>query len=414
MANILCLSDSNEDVLKFVGENNLYFFKIKQLPSIQHRWSFFKKIYTKLKEVVDLNEIDLVIAEFIESLPLLYFIRKDGFFFPAIMIPHTNPYPLNILTYFILISEYAHPEDTVLCGSTNAVDAYKKLVNINARNITTFGLKDIFTPIDKQLARVELGLPQNAKILLYTGRFAEDKGLDKLIRVYDEIRKHEEAVCLVCSITHITPDYYNRLAPKLKNAIVFYRMQKNKMSFLYSAADLYIAPALSIFETYGKSPLEAIACGTPALLPKWDGFTDYINNNNGMLADVVYDIATNKSSSFCFAEIDTDDFLKKSLELLNSDKEIQTAFPPWAYYNQSMERIRELITDLLEKQPYAALPHRQIIDTTRYPKSVRNFLNTSEIKTIPELIRKSEPLLTFDMCGESDSLKAIHDDIFKP
>src|ERR1700730_1744878 len=108
---ILCLSESEEQVLNFVKNAHFLFFQIEPLEPGAHSLHFFEGIYNTIKESTDLSAIDLIIAENIESIPLVYFMRKEGYFCPAIFIPHTNAYPLNILFYFLLVSEFSHPAD---------------------------------------------------------------------------------------------------------------------------------------------------------------------------------------------------------------------------------------------------------------------------------------------------------------
>src|SRR5581483_6836653 len=96
------------------------FFPIEQLDPGQHSFPFFHHIFEQLEEQTALSEIDLVIAEYIEAVPLVYLMRKRGHYCPAIFIPHTNAYPFNIFFYFLLISHYAHPGDRILCGSMQA------------------------------------------------------------------------------------------------------------------------------------------------------------------------------------------------------------------------------------------------------------------------------------------------------
>ena len=140
---------------------------------------------------------------------------------------------------------------------------------------------------------------------------------------------------LVLSITHIDPDYFNMLAAKMQDAVLYYRLSQDKMLSLYQSANVFISVATSIFETYGKSPLEAIACGIPAVVPNWDGFRYYINEKNGSLVDVIYSDLI-EDAPYSFAIADTHDFINKCCVWLNCDHLLDYSLPSWAYYDHTI------------------------------------------------------------------------------
>ncbi|MEN9916211.1 MAG: hypothetical protein RLY40_143 [Pseudomonadota bacterium] len=126
--NILCITDTLNDFKDITKGHNVYFFPIKQLLPSEHHFPLFESAFEKLAKQLDLSQIDLILAEYIESLPIVYFIRREGYYCPAIFIPHTNAYPLIILIYFILLKCYMHTEDLILCKSEQAAFAYKKIL----------------------------------------------------------------------------------------------------------------------------------------------------------------------------------------------------------------------------------------------------------------------------------------------
>lgn len=227
--NILCITDTLNDFKEITKGHDIYFFPIKQLKPSEHNFPLFESAFQKLSKSLDLSQIDLILAEYIEALPIIYFIRRAGYYCPAMLIPHTNAYPLNILIYFILLKCYAHTEDIILCGSEQAAFAFKKIVGINAKNIATFGIKSDFIPLNRALCKEELQLPKDKKILLYTGRFMNDKGLETLLAIYLMLLKQKQKVQLIVSTSHIDPIYYNRLAPYTKEVIIFYRLARDKL-----------------------------------------------------------------------------------------------------------------------------------------------------------------------------------------
>ncbi|WP_342146993.1 glycosyltransferase family 4 protein [Rickettsiella endosymbiont of Aleochara curtula] len=418
MKNILCITDTLNDFKEITKEHATYFFPIKQLRPSEHNFSLFESAFKKLSNQLDLNQIDLILAEYIEALPLIYFIRRAGFYCPSILIPHTNAYPLDILIYFILLRSYPHSEDIILCGSEHAAVAYKKIVDINAKNIATFGIKKDFKPLNRSLCREELQLSKEKKIMLYTGRFMNDKGLETLLAIYSSLLKQKQNVQLIISTSHIDPNYYNTLAHSTKDVIIFYRLERDKLVKLYNAADIYISCALSIFETYGKSPLESIACGTPVVVPAWDGFPYYITPERGYLVKVNFN---DKSfvSPYQFATIDQQDCIEKIITVLEEMPRIKSILPNWAYYDYSIQQIKDLIHTLLRspssKKFYKELEtSKKKLDKSLFSSGVNAIFKFYEIKKIEDLIVKSNEGVFANKCqqGREEILKILHHEIF--
>jgi hypothetical protein len=61
---------------------------------------------------------------------------------------------------------------------------------------------------------------------------------------------------------------------------------------LYNAADLFVTASTSHFETFGRAPAEALACGLPVVAPRYDGFAEVLAQPGGTLVDVHVDEAT--------------------------------------------------------------------------------------------------------------------------
>jgi glycosyltransferase involved in cell wall biosynthesis len=125
---------------------------------------------------------------------------------------------------------------------------------------------DIFKPISKQVARKRLGLSMDKIYLLYVGRLHKMKGLDYLLEALMILKKRGYNLNLVL-VGDGPYRYY------LKSIIHKFRLKNNvllvgwktpeQLSYYYNSADIFIFPSLS--ETWGLSPLEAMACGTPVI-----------------------------------------------------------------------------------------------------------------------------------------------------
>ncbi|QXV57828.1 glycosyltransferase family 4 protein [Amycolatopsis sp. TNS106] len=414
MKRVLALTDAPDDVRIFCQDTELLLFRIEQLPAAGHSFEFFEQVYARLREACDLSTVDMVVAEYTEALPLLYLMRRDGHSCPALIIPHTNPYPLNILCHLMLVAETAHPGDLVLCGSTNAAAAYEQVAGIPARNICTFGIRDIYRPGDRAAARARFGLPPDRPILLYTGRFMTDKGIGALLEAYHLLRRSVPDALLTMSVTHVDAVLYNQLAAQLEHVVLFQRLSREETVSLYNAADLYVSGATSIFETYGKAPLEAMACGLPAVLPRWDGFPYFVGEHNGALAEVRYG-NTGRTSPFDFAAVDPADLARQCRRVLDRGRLTDYRTPAWATYGETMRVLRDVVGELTARprlavpvDPSAAL-HRE-----RYSPAVRAFLDHYRLDTLEDLTGRTTELGLIDRRdpGDRTVLRGLHDEIF--
>ncbi|MFJ9813970.1 glycosyltransferase family 4 protein [Streptomyces sp. NPDC101151] len=415
MPRVLALTDSPEDVRRFCPAEDTLLFRIRLLPPEEHTYERFAEIYRALKASCDLSRVDVVVAEYVESLPLLHFMRRDGYRPPALMIPHTNPYPLHILLYFLLVAARPHPADLVICGSRNAERAYRHVTGIPSGNICTFGIKDVYRTRDRATSRAALGLPPQGRLLLYTGRFMNDKGLHALLSGYHRLRAEDPDVLLTMSVTHIDPPYFNRLAPLMRDVVLYHRLEKERTADLYNAADVFVSGATSIFETYGKSPLEALACGVPVVVPRWDGFPYFIGDDNGGLVDVEY-LDQPHTSPYEFARMREDDFAAVVRRVLARREPIPAGVPEWARYERTMKILPGVLERMAAAGPAEPGEPRPSLGSDRLPAPVRAVLDHYGLAAPDDedpLARADRlGLLTGSDPGERELLRDLHHEIF--
>ena len=124
---------------------------------------------------------------------------------------------------------------------------------------------DTFTPA-RRAARDETrrrhGLPVDAPVAGFVGRFAMEKELDVLVEAWREVERRTGA-WLVLIGDGPKRKMLQRLAEGRRVRLLPYQSTRPALADLHAALDLYIAPNPS--ETFGLSSLESLASGTPLL-----------------------------------------------------------------------------------------------------------------------------------------------------
>jgi len=121
----------------------------------------------------------------------------------------------------------------------------------------------IFKPREKSEARMLLGIPKDKTIILFgSDYFSETKGLDYLITTIRYVLKRINQSC----IAMLTFGECKNIFPKNIGCETYhmgYIVSEEKLSYVYSAANMFIMPSLQ--ESFGQTTLEAMACGTPVV-----------------------------------------------------------------------------------------------------------------------------------------------------
>ncbi|MBN2541651.1 glycosyltransferase [bacterium] len=172
----------------------------------------------------------------------------------------------------------------------------EELYNFKADNVAVISPGvDVhhFRPLEKGEATIQTGLPD--RYIFCLSRIDSNKGHDLLLHAFDIVRKEVPDVQLV--IGGGSPQPQERELEVLNNMrkiiddkdmgerveITGYIPDENLVA-CYQGAILFALP--SIFEPFGMTALEAMACGTPVIASKFGGIRNVINSGeNGILVD---------------------------------------------------------------------------------------------------------------------------------
>lgn len=132
-----------------------------------------------------------------------------------------------------------------------------------------------FKPINKIEARSALGLPNNALVFSFVATYIEDerKGLRKLINSLERLNQKAMLLCV---------GKYTKI-PQTSIEVKCFGVIDDSflLSLVYSSSDIFVMP--SSFESFAKTPLEAMACGTPVVAFPCSGIADCLNEKTGVI-----------------------------------------------------------------------------------------------------------------------------------
>ena len=206
--------------------------------------------------------------------------------------------------YLEILLKKTYDYDTIICTSTAAQKTLnsifdhvgEKLKNSHNINLGFNGNTEvipigvdttIFKPRDKKEIRHELGLPLDAFIILWIGRISPlDKAdLLPLLLVIQNLIKNNPGKKIRLVLGGGGEDIFNKIIDQcihdlqLNDHIILIRpLPVSKRHLYHSCADVFVSPADNIQETFGITPIEAMACGVPQVVSDWNGYKDTVKH----------------------------------------------------------------------------------------------------------------------------------------
>ena len=148
---------------------------------------------------------------------------------------------------------------------------------------------DLFRHMGRHSARERIGAGMDQQLILYVGRFAPEKGLDRLLQAVACLRHLPELRLLVVGGDGEQDSAYLRMQALsrdlgIADRVAFKgRVDQSELPWFYSAVDLLALP--SSYESFGMVALEALACGTPVAATRVGAMENLLGDRrNGRLA----------------------------------------------------------------------------------------------------------------------------------
>ena len=149
---------------------------------------------------------------------------------------------------------------------------------INGYNTT------VFHPRAQPACRAELGLPAEARLIVFVGRLIEAKGLRELLLAFDTLAAVDPKVHLALVGDGVMRD---ELAARVRASPTAARIHMpgavapEQVATWINAADVFTLPSWS--EGYPNVVVESLACGRPVVASKVGGLPEIVNAHNGRL-----------------------------------------------------------------------------------------------------------------------------------
>jgi len=189
------------------------------------------------------------------------------------------------LSRFVLARKKKYlPRAVAMVGISNWLSERAKesqlLQNFSVTTISNNIDTNDFFPTEKLLAREALGIETEKLIILTGSTNSKDyyKGFDKFL---EALKGLDKSKLLVCFFGNVDESVTNNLGFECKS--FGYLNDAISLRLLYSCANVFVAP--SIMEAFGKTLVEAMACGTPVVCFDATGPRDVVDHQkNGYKA----------------------------------------------------------------------------------------------------------------------------------
>lgn len=241
------------------------------------------------------GQFDYIVGEATAGFLWHALFRLAGDCTPFLLGPRINHVTPAQCYALLLSSQFRGPRDLLFAGCRAARRSFGRFgFRCEPRYLPSCDLPGIDLKLFRSLPcraelRDALGLPADRDVLLYTGRVDRDKHLLELFDILEAVRAERPAELVICF--HFRGEPYLSRCRERAAVIGHVRFVEwpdpETLVRYYNAADLFVSAGVSICETFGRSPVEAMACGTPPVVSAYNGFRDTITPATGFLVPTV-------------------------------------------------------------------------------------------------------------------------------
>ena len=142
-----------------------------------------------------------------------------------------------------------------------------------------------FYPIEnRNQIRREFNIPEDRKIILYTGRLVKEKGIDLLLKSFEMINERVTNFMFLFIGDGPLKSNIAKIGEKYKNIELISPVSNDKMPKIYNIANVLVMA--SYFEGWSNTLGEALACGVPVVTTNVGDAEELIRNGeNGYVVN---------------------------------------------------------------------------------------------------------------------------------
>lgn len=142
----------------------------------------------------------------------------------------------------------------------------------------------VFRPLPQAQMRAQFGIPADARMAVYVGRFVEAKGMRELVSAFTRLARDDAKLRLALVGDGVMREELSALVRDSGYADRVHMpggLPPEQVAQWIAAADLLTLPSWS--EGYPNVVVEALACGRPVVATDVGGTHEIVNANNGLL-----------------------------------------------------------------------------------------------------------------------------------
>jgi glycosyltransferase involved in cell wall biosynthesis len=194
-----------------------------------------------------------------------------------------NPYHLQYNKYVKFIKWVLGSFDRILAINEQSKDELVG-VGISADKIVIAPHwldQQTFRPENKKACKAQVGW-QEKFVVLYAGRFVEDKGISQIIAAAKAINRD---VIFAFVGTGPLEEMIVNAAGDEPNILYLGRVDNAQMSKYYNAADFILVPSRHAGDGIPRVIMEALSCGTPVIGANRGGIPDVVISSVGVIIE---------------------------------------------------------------------------------------------------------------------------------
>lgn len=280
----------------------------QQLPQTGHRIRMVSEYDVLFHGVDVIPQVDVLHSVKEDLLPLLALRESIGKPIPITCTVHSLAEQHLLLDTFVpLLMLPFKPYDAIICTSeavrsamNAALSRCKGMISgmmgdslgdqprIRLEKVPLGIDTDYFCPKDRASARELFRIPQDAFVILWFGRFSDlfKADLYPLLQVFRRLvdKNPGRKLRLILAGCSDPVSYETVLLRQIRRLGLMdhVRILMNReipdRAMLYAASDVFTSPVDNIQETFGLTPIEAMACGVPQVVSDWDGYRDTVES----------------------------------------------------------------------------------------------------------------------------------------